>query len=263
MKNCEGKKVIWGEMLRQDIISAKNNNAVVVIPTGSIEQHGPNCPVDVDISIPFHLAQEAALSIDDFPVIIAPPFCFGISHYNKGFPGTISFSLEIFIEALCEVCRSIYHNGFNRIIILNGHGGNHHTLKSIAIKLAEENIFVLVFSHWELLAEELKAWSDADEGSIGHAGEWETSIQLYLRPHLVDSNYKTSDTLDSTQFDPKYPFLTFAEKQKETLSGVMGDPGVASREKGKKYVSLATSRLIDIIKSYHLQKLKKYFGDER
>ena len=78
-------------------------NAVVIVPVGSVEQHGPHCPQDVDISMPYHMAIEAAAAIDDFPVIVAPPISLGFTHYNMGEMGTITLSLwRPLSKILCE-----------------------------------------------------------------------------------------------------------------------------------------------------------------
>ena len=71
--SSNGKKALWQEMLRHELLAALTQNPVVIVPVGSIEQHGPHCPQDVDISVPYHLAIRAAAAIDEFPVIVAPP----------------------------------------------------------------------------------------------------------------------------------------------------------------------------------------------
>ncbi|MER3438735.1 MAG: hypothetical protein C4346_14710, partial [Chloroflexota bacterium] len=188
-----GKKVLWQEMLRHELLAALEQRPVVIVPVGSVEQHGPHCPQDVDISIPYHLAIRAAEAIDDFPVIVAPPITYGFTHYNMGEVGTITLGLEVFIAVLCDVARSIWKNGFKRIIMLNGHGGNEQPNWSAAVKLAEEDVWVVALTYWNMAKDELLTWSEADEGSIGHGGEWETSLQLYLRPTLVDMSLAVKD----------------------------------------------------------------------
>ena len=123
VRPTSGKKVLWQEMLRHELLAAMDNRGVVIVPVGSVEQHGPHCPQDVDISIPYHLAIRTAEAIEEFPVIVAPPVTYGFTHYNMGEVGTITLGLEVFIAVLCDVCRSIWANGFERIIMLNGHGG--------------------------------------------------------------------------------------------------------------------------------------------
>ena len=109
------KKVMWQEMLRHELLATLDQRPVVIVPVGSIEQHGPHCPMDVDISTPFHLAVAAAQAIDDFPVIVSPPQQYGFTHYNMGEIGTITLSLETFIATLNDIARSIWANGFRRI----------------------------------------------------------------------------------------------------------------------------------------------------
>ncbi len=76
---ASGKKVLWQELLRHELLAALEDRPVVIVPVGSVEQHGPHCPQDVDISVPYHLAIRAADAIDDFPVIVAPPIWIGLS----------------------------------------------------------------------------------------------------------------------------------------------------------------------------------------
>ena len=85
-----GKKVLWQELLRHELLAALEQRPVVIVPVGSVEQHGPHCPQDVDISIPYHLAIRTAAGIDDFPVIVAPPLMYGFTHFNVGEVGTIT-----------------------------------------------------------------------------------------------------------------------------------------------------------------------------
>ena len=180
------KKVLWNELSRSEFPPLLENDPVVILPIGSLEQHGPHCPVDMDISIPYHIAVATAEDIDDFPVVVGPPVWTGFTHYNMGGYGTITVRLETFIDVVSDVCRSIKANGFERIVLMNGHGGNVAPVTSIANKLAHENIITLSFPYWSLVQQEMRDWSTADMRGPGHAGEWETAFQMYLlRPHLV------------------------------------------------------------------------------
>lgn len=249
--------LLWPEMRREQFEQALTDRPVVVVPVGSVEQHGPHCPVDVDISNARGVVRRAAEMSADFPFVVGPEIGLGFTHYNQGFPGTINLALETFQALVADVCRSIYRNGFQRIVLVNGHGGNHHPMRAAVVKLAEENIFALALSHWELMREELRAWSERDSGSIGHAGEWETSIQLHLRPHLVDrSKQVAEDWVPSVV--PEFAHITFPERQRETPFGVMGDPTVATAEKGKRYVDLAAERLSNLARAYREQEVRQY-----
>lgn len=229
----------------------------MVVPVGSIEQHGPHCPVDVDLSIPLEIALEASRRAQDFPLVVAQEIPFGFTHYNQGFPGTITLQLETFVAMVSDIGLAIHRNGFERIVFLNGHGGNHHPLKAIAAKLAEHDLFSLAFSHWDLVAEEMSRWGER-EGRIGHAGEWEPSLQLHLRPDLVDRTRQVAETWEPSVGEGFATFAVFPERQRETAQGVMGDPTVASAEKGARYLDLAADRLVQLARAYRSQPVRHY-----
>ena len=212
----------------------------MILPIGSLEQHGPHCPVDMDISIPYHIAVATAEDIDDFPVVVGPPVWTGFTHYNMGGYGTITVRLETFIDVVSDVCRSIKANGFDRIILMNGHGGNVAPVTAIANKLAHENIITLSFPYWSLVQQEMRDWSTADMRGPGHAGEWETAFQMYLRPHLVLTD------------------------RRESANGSMGDPFAATPEKGERIFKLAVERLTAMVREFHETPVLQYeeFGSD-
>jgi creatinine amidohydrolase len=251
------RPLYWPTMRRAQFEAVLADDPVVVLPVGSIEQHGPHCPMDVDLSGPLAVAMHASRRATDFPLVVAQEIPFGFTHYNQGFAGTITLALETFIAMVSDVALSIQRNGFRRLVFLNGHGGNHHPLKAIAAKLAEHDLFSLAFSHWDLVSEEMRAWGER-ESRIGHAGEWETSIQLFLRPELVDRDRQVSETWVPS-VDPAFEtFAAFPERQRETPQGVMGDPTVASAEKGKRFVEAASQRLVDLARAYRRQPVRRY-----
>jgi creatinine amidohydrolase len=252
-----GRKVLWQEMLRHELLTAMEAGAVVIVPVGSVEQHGPHCPQDVDISIPYRLAVEAAARAEA-PVVVAPPVTFGFTHYNMGEIGTITLGLETFIAVLCEVSRSIWANGFRRIVLLNGHGGNEQPTWAASVKLAEEDVWALALTYWRMADDELAAWSDADAGSIGHGGEWETSLQLFLRPRLVDMERAVKDEWRTTFSGEVGRFAHFPERRREMAHGVMGDPFAASAEKGGRLFGVLLERLLALCRAYHAAEPPRY-----
>ena len=260
-----GKKILWQEMWRHELEEARKHSPVVIVPVGSIEQHGPHCPLDVDISIPYAIATRVAEAVDDFPVLVAPPVWWGFSHYNQGFIGTITLRLETFIELVTDICRSIYACGFERIILLNGHGGNQAPMISAAMKIAEDNIFVLPITYWDMIPEELKEISERDGGRIGHGGELETSFQLHLRPHLVAGERARDEPFPLPgAFRPELDaFARFPERRRETPTGVMGTASVATAEKGERAMEAAVKKLVALVREYHASEVRDYWHRER
>jgi len=253
------KKILWQEMLRHEFEAALEQRPVVIVPVGSVEQHGPHCPMDVDISAPFHMAAEVARRVEAFPVIVAPPVWSGFTHYNMGFAGTISLRLETFQSLIADICRSIHANGFHRIITVNGHGGNAAPCRAVSWQLAEEDIFTLSFNWWDMVEAELREWS-ATEESVGHGGEWETAVQQHLRPHLIDDDRRVSDDALSLPFDDELAFAVFAERRRDTRdgTGVMGDATAATAAKGKRIFDLACDRLATLCHEYHRLPVRQY-----
>jgi creatinine amidohydrolase len=257
------RKVFFQEMWRHELEAALQRNPVVIVPVGSVEQHGPHCPPDVDVSVPFHLAVAVAQAIEEFPVLVAPPILYGFTHYNMGFAGTLTLRLETFIDVLCDVCRSLKANGFERIILVNGHGGNVAPQRAASVKLSEEDVWALPLTYWDMAADEIEAWAEADKGGIGigHAGEWETSLQLYLRPHLVAQDKITRNDWPRTEgrFSPRLArYAAWPERHREAPLGIVGDPVVASAAKGERLFRLLEERLIDVCRELHSQSLRRY-----
>jgi creatinine amidohydrolase len=122
MQPRSGKNLLWQEMLRHQLLAAMRQDPVVIVPVGSIEQHGPHCPQNVVISDPYHLTIRAAESITEFPMIVAPPVTFGFTHYTMGAVGTITLALEIFVAIPCDISWSIWTNGFHGPMLLKVHG---------------------------------------------------------------------------------------------------------------------------------------------
>jgi creatinine amidohydrolase len=257
-RSAGGKTVHWQEMWRHELLAALEDDPVVIVPVGSVEQHGPHCPMDVDISHTQALAVETARSIHDFPVIVAPPIWCGLTHYNMGEVGTITLGVETFIALVSDICRSIWANGFKRIILVNGHGGNRDICRVISIKLAEEDIWVLPITFWEMAMHVLNDEAEDDFGFIGHGGEWETSLQLFLRPTLIDWERAVADPERPGFSAAVRAFTGFPERRKEREHGVHGNPSSASAAKGELLFNTARDMLVRVCREYHEQPVREY-----
>ncbi len=230
------KKVLWQEMLRTEVEQAAQAGAVVIIPVGSIEQHANHLPLNTDINCCFSIAQRAAELADDVPVLVAPPVWTGLSMQHMDHPGTIGLKLHTFIDVLTEVATAIAAQGFKKLFFLNGHGGNAGVINSMRVKLMNEDGSVpscIAYTYWRLIDKELQSISETDY-RIGHAGEIETSLQLYLQPDLVD-------------------------KEKATWApGALGNPAKGTHEKGQKLFEAAVNALVTALRLYHSGKLDEY-----
>ena len=116
---------------------AAEQGAVVVVPLGATEQHGPHLPVETDSLIAAGMATRAA-ELAGVPVVVGPTIPFGYSHYHLHLAGTVSLRRETLAGLLLDVCRSIHAHGFERLLLLNAHGGNAPGMESAVTELAEE-----------------------------------------------------------------------------------------------------------------------------
>lgn len=253
-----GKTVHWQEMWRHELLGALEDDPVVIVPVGSVEQHGPHSPMDVDICHAQAMAVETARAIAEVPTIVAPPVWSGLTHYNLGEVGTITVSAETFIALVSDICRSIWANGFRRLILLHGHGGNRAILQVISIKLAEEDIWVLPISYWDMVMPVLTNEAETDRGFIGHGGEWETSLQLYLRPTMIERSRMIADPEQPGFSEDILSFTGFPERRREREHDVHGDPITASAEKGERLFLAAKERLVDVCRQYHELPVRGY-----
>jgi creatinine amidohydrolase len=236
------KKIQWQELRRGEFAAALEADAVVIIPVGAIEQHGDHLPINVDTFDCVAIAERTAQSIDDFPVLVTPPVWSGFSLMHMDYPGVISLTWHTLINVLTEIATCVRHHGFTKIVFLNGHGSNQPIVDGMRMKLAAEDHIpsVLGLSWWDLpaVAEEMDRLTDTDQGCVAHAGEVETSIQLFLQPHLVDK--------DAAIWS----------------KGVWGDPSSASSEKGERLVEVAVTALGQLLRDYHSGVLDPVVGRE-
>ncbi len=214
------RKVEWHRMRREELVQAARERAMVILPVGSMEQHGLHLPVNTDTATAWHIAVSAAQMLEDMPIVVAPPVWSGLSPHHMKYGGTISLRLETFTNLISDICSSIVAHGFGSIVLLNGHGGNRGLLEALAVDLRYRlEVPVLAITYWDLISEELEAVREGRGKGIGHSGEMETSIQLFLQKDLV------------------------AVDQLELVPGVTDDPALGRPEKGERLMKVASERL--------------------
>ena len=230
------KKTQWQYLRRTEFACLAQQDAVVVIPVASIEQHGEHLPVNTDASNCYSIATRAAEIIEWFPVLVLPVVAPAYSPHHMAHPGTVSLTFDTLVRVLTETAVSVHAHGFRKILFLNGHGGNSAIVSAMRLKLnAEHGISVVGYTYWDLPGV-TSAWlsvCETDAGFVGHAGEVETSLQLYLQPELVE--------MDKARWVP----------------GMYGNPKHATREKGQSFFEAAVAGLIEILEELHSGALEK------
>ena len=243
------------ELNWQQIDKLDRDKTIFLLPTGAIEQHGPHLPVDTDIFNSNALVESVAASFKS-NVIALPPIWWGTSPHHKGYPGTISLRLETFHHLLTDIFSSLTAHGFYRFLVLNGHGGNAGILTASTADLSETlGVSIPTYSYWQSIKNVLVEIGESEIGGMGHACEMETSLALHLRPELVDLKAISRDMPDVrvalSCIDFRQPgFLGIPlDFRRDSKSGVMGDPTLATAEKGEKIFTAALAAAKDAVQS--------------
>lgn len=211
----------------------------IVFPFGTIEEHGRHLPLKTDAFI-IQEALKAVLKKKKF--FLAPVLYYGVCTTTKDHPGTISISPETLRRFTYDLITESFKKGLRNFLLVSGHGGSLHmsALRETAEVLIEmlSGVKIAVFSPYDLLWRELSEIAETPNDS--HAGELETSMMLYLSPHLVKG-----------RSPEEYPCIPkpFVVKNKVSYwkGGVWGDPGKASATKGEKAMKLIAGKIIEVL----------------
>jgi creatinine amidohydrolase len=230
------------EELTREEARAVAPDTLIVLPTGATEQHGPHLPVGTDAFAVTHIARAAAKSVaGEIPIIVAPTLPFGSSHHHLPFGGTMSLGTETYYRVLCDLAESLITGGFRRIFILNGHGGNDEITQLAARDLAlKHDAHLAAASYWNAAWVALTdAGGHQDGGLPGHAGAFETSLVLALRPELVREPRPVRD--DATGSDPR-PIRTYRAEFHggwQSFDGYTDSPARGDGDRGRAYLDAA------------------------
>ncbi len=238
------KKVFIDEMTREEFKRMLEAVKVAVIPTGSTEQHGPHLPLKVDIANTLHIVKRAAEML--YPqAIVTPPVAIGVSPHHLCYPGSLTLRHETFINLILDLCRSLKHHGIKKMAIVNGHGGNIAPGYLAARRARDDLGLKMVFiSYWSLIPREI---SDAVlETKIipGHACEFETSLALAIYPELV------SKEIPRAVRAPWHLQGFISDMNETTGDGYVGDPSLASAEKGERLIDAAVKGLVSLLRDF-------------
>ena len=213
-------------------------NNYIFVPIGSYEQHGPHLPPATDYLIAKRIVQQVSLVFNGKNV---EGIKIGISPEHEGFDDTKSISPKEFKTQIVDIISRFPE--ISRFFLINSHGGNNKFLNSIQELYKHK---VLVLNTFSLIKTDLKAIRTSELGGICHAGEFETSIMLYLYPEKVNiKNLKKNDIKYVPFLDPncKNKKATDWKTINLSKSGVLGDPSHATPEKGEKWFIILIEKI--------------------
>ncbi|MHB8194314.1 MAG: creatininase family protein [Bellilinea sp.] len=170
---------------------------IVILPCGSMEQHGPHLPNGMDTQVATKVAELVCQNADNkMDCLLLPPVPYGQSPEHMDFPGTISFSAETYITLLKEICGSVARHGFKKMYIINGHGGNISAIGAAAFDIRDQfNLTIFMFNVWAVISDiALKHTKrEAPHQIDAHGGEIETSLMLHLTPKNVHMEWSVDE----------------------------------------------------------------------
>jgi creatinine amidohydrolase len=226
-----------------DVKALDFSRLIVVLPTGSIEQHGPHLPVSVDTDIVGAIADRLEQRFVD-RLLVLPALWPGLSTHHMHFVGTLDVPQPDYIRLVTDLGASIAAMGASKCFILNGHGGNDVPIRAAMRELKSRvpgTRFVFA-SYWSLASKSIREIRESESGGLGHACEMETSIMLHLRPDAVKMHLAKRDGPPFT--DPyrkadmqlSRPVYFVNEFHEVSQSGVVGHPDLATAEKGERFL---------------------------
>lgn len=240
---------LWGELTWPEVDLRIKEVDLAILPVGSIEQHGPHLTLDVDAFDAEYLARRVAEACSDPKPLVLPLVPYGVSYHHDDFPGTISIHNETLSRLVYEIGMGVASNGVNKLVIINGHGGNSPALNYAAQMINRDSkIFTCVDSGE---SSDVDIYNYIETPNDVHAGEFETSTSLATRPHLVRMSriHESIPKFSSRYLDftSKRSVSWYAHTEKISDSGVLGDPSKASAEKGKKLWEIMIAHLVAFV----------------
>jgi creatinine amidohydrolase len=244
-------------MTAPDIRAAVQDNAVIIVPLGATEQHGPHLPTQVDWRSAYEISLRAArLMAGRQRALVTPAIPFGMSEHHMSLGGTLTLDFATMAAVVGCVVRSAARHGFSRIFVLNGHGGNIAALETIVTELTIElKLPIAGGTYWYIAADSIRAIL-TKQTQLLHACEAETSILQALSPEIVKP-------LDDTMHGAHVPGMSsiagvnpgvFRWQQLKTRSGIgiLGDARAATPEKGHRLLDAISKDVADALADQRL-----------
>lgn len=232
------------DMTWPEVEARAGSGAVLVVPLGSCEQHGPHLPLDTDTRIAVSLAASLVDRLDTptRPLVLAPAVTVGASGEHESFPGTLSIGTVALEGLLVELVRSALPpvgsdrpRPFRGVVLVNGHGGNVEATNRAAALLADEGREVLV-------------WHPRVPDGDSHAGRTETSMLLHLDPSVV--RMELAEPGSTARWREIGPVVMAQGLSAVTANGVLGDPTGSSAAEGEAIVGALVDHLCAAVEAW-------------
>jgi creatinine amidohydrolase len=244
-----------------EIEEAVRKGAVVLLPIGQVEEHGPHLPVGTDTYIAEGVAQKVAEALQgEIPVLVMPAVwsTYSVDALGK-WPGLIKVKTRTVIDLVHDIVASLLKMGFTKVILMNGHGNNPGILDVALRELADEFEAAPILANvWNFSAQSFSEVRKSPPGGAIHADEYETAMILAMG-YPVDMSKAPSG--ESFRFESKFrardnfsgkSMVTWSTwKLQQSRTGVYGDPTVATIETGDYVLQCTIREFVNLVREYH------------
>jgi creatinine amidohydrolase len=234
----------WADLKSVDFPKALPSETIVVLPIGSTEQHGPHLPVKVDTMLVEEVAcRAAALVCSMQPISVLPALWISLAEHHMDRPGTLTLNFETFDAVLHCIVGSLCRQGFSRVLLLNGHGGNISALTVIVDRLTKSfGIPVATATYWNVAEQQFSSILEG-QPNLRHACEAETSMVMAMDVGLVDTKAAASTDAPREGLINSTGVYRWHNIGHWSKSGVVGVPELANAEKGLALLEAAAEQL--------------------
>ncbi|KZB92902.1 creatininase family protein [Priestia flexa] len=245
-----------------DIEHLSKEDALVILPIGAVEQHGPHLPVYTDTLIAEGLLEEAMLQLQHENIWVLPAIPYGKSNEHLGLSGTMSLSASTLQAVVMDLAISVCKSGFKKLLLFNTHGGNHDLLNMMAREIRIET-GLMVFRLNPGFEAVNRLISQQEQRFGIHGGEVETSLIMELKGDWVQFDKSPTEfvNLSNNHHLHLKGNSYFAWVMNDiSNTGIAGDARQATKEKGKMMKELIVSELVKTLKEmkhFSLGDLKK------
>ncbi len=233
---------------------------VVVVPLGSLEQHGHHLPLLTDTLIGTEIARRAEAILHD-EALFLPMLWLGASDHHRAFPGTVSISNDVYVRVLVDLLESLIAGGFRRIFLLTAHGGNmlpgSMAIYDVQLRHRDKpDLWLALSSWWRMAPEQVRGLIKGDQESVTHACELETSMILRLRPELVklEAAVGANIPFDSAFYTPDFHRPSRVEVARAfdqvSATGAFGHPELATPEQGEALFAAAVDEIVAFVREF-------------
>jgi creatinine amidohydrolase len=238
----------FAEMTFPLLREVPRDRSVVLAPIAACEQHSHHLPTITDTVLVTGVADGVEANLPN-EVVQLPTLWLGASHHHLRFGATLSVDVDTHVDLLAGLVEPLLDDGYQRILLLNGHGGNIDTMQMALRRLQPKwrKRIVCAASYWDLAAKELAALADGPRKVMGHACEFETSMMLALRPELVRR--------DAIRDDPPRETVALRglylseDMYQRTDHGCVGYPERATAGKGRAFLQAAIERTTEVVRA--------------